>query len=207
VCRNYTPKQLRSKAGRWKRAEAMERLMEAEVVPDMVRPTLPGPVLLGDGRARLMSWGFRRVIGGQGVQAIVNARSEKIREWPWLDAWTAGRRCLVPVGAWFEFTGEKGAKRPMEFRSPDGGWLWAAGLWEASPNHGECYTMLMTEPNGFMLPFYDRMPALLAEGEAEAYLDGAAVELRPATVALEAVTPAVHPITGKPVPPEQPRLF
>lgn len=181
--------------------------METTPGPEIIRPTLAGPVLLADGTARMMSWGFRRMMGGQGVVPVVNARTDNLRDGMWEPAMREGRKCLIPIGAWFEFRGEVGAKEPMEFRAPDGGWLWAAGMWEKSPKFGECYTMLMTEPNGFMKRFYDRMPALLTEQQGLAFLGGERIEFQPAAIPLEMVIPTFHPITRRRVPPPQPDLF
>ncbi len=205
MCKTYTVKQQLSKFGRW--ATPVEDLLDETPPPEIIRPTLLGPVLLADGTARMMSWGFRRMLGGQGLTAINNARTEKLLDWPWERAMREGRKCLLPISAWFDFRGPANRKEPMEFRSPSGGWLWAAGLWENSPTFGECYTMLMTDPNAFMAGYYDRMPALLTEEEGLAFLGGERMEFRPALIPLEMVTPAFHPITGKSVPPPQRDLF
>jgi putative SOS response-associated peptidase YedK len=136
-----------------------------------IRKTDPAPVLRRVGAsgsqetfAGLMRWGFERDFN----PAVNNARLDKL-EGPWAPAWREKRRCLIPLSAWYEWHGPSGSKQTFAFESPDGAWLWAAGLWEegkSSPSFS-----MITRPAAPDLAFvHDRMPALLSVADFEAFL-------------------------------------
>ncbi len=132
-----------------------------------VRKTDAAPVLRGCGgtpEAAVLRWGFVRPYHA----AVNNARLEKL-DGPWAPAWWERRRCLVPMSAWYEWHGPAGSKQTFAFESPDGAWLWAAGLWEEGKS-GSAFSMI-TRPAAPGLAFvHDRMPALLDPAQFERYL-------------------------------------
>ena len=76
-----------------------------------VYPGYPG-LVVAEGRARAMNWGFPLVLKGKQGQPlkpkpVTNAREDKLLTAFWRDSFAA-RRCLVPVSAWAEAEGEKG---------------------------------------------------------------------------------------------------
>ena len=193
MCETYAIETTRLPIGRW--AEAVEKLV-AKVKPGLIHSTLTGPVLLSDFSAEMMSWGFRRMVFGV-MTPFNNTPVGRLHDFPWEEATRLGRRCIIPLSAWYEFTGLFGSQRPREFRAADGGWLWAAGLWEFSERFGNCYSMLMTAPNDFMRPYYDTMPAILREEQALAWLRDGLPEIPPTDLPLDAWETDVHPITGR----------
>lgn len=113
---------------------------------------------------------------------------------------TKGRRCLVPLDGFFEFSGEKGAKQPWYIKPRDDGMMAFAGLWEswAGPTDKSSdddtrtypllsFTVATTEPNAVVAPIHNRMPVLLTDPDQfAAWLDPKAEA--PALLAL--LTPA-----------------
>ncbi len=132
-----------------------------------IRKTDPGLVLLSETEHTTMRWGFLRAFN----PAINNARSDKLATGMWQAAWSQGRRCIIPVAGYYEWTGPKGQKQTHHFSAlqPDR-WLWAAGIWEEHPEAGPCYSMITTCPSPKTGPYHDRMPALLPEDRLAHYL-------------------------------------
>lgn len=102
---------------------------------------------------------------------MTNARAETIlAKAAFREPLRRGRRCLVPVDGFFEFTGPKGAKQPHYFVPRDGGVLAFAGLWDRwrGPRDAPLsepmlsYTIATTSANALMAPVHDRMPVLLS---------------------------------------------
>ena len=156
----------------------------------LIRPTIPAPVILPDGSLREMSWGFRRqfaakVKGRKAVtRTIVNSREDKLDGRTWKKAFTE-RRCLIPAASFYEWVERDGRKFPLRFEDAKGEWLWLAGIWEESKEHGECFSIITTEPNAVMEPVHDRMPAVLTQAQIPPYLEGELQEFGPSAVALE----------------------
>lgn len=156
----------------------------------IIRPTIPAPVIIADGSLRTMHWGFRRsfasaVKGKKPVwRTIVNSREDKLGGRTWKKVF-AERRCLVPAASFYEWVEIAGRKVPLRFKGPGGEWLWIAGIWENNEERGECFSMITTEPNAVLEPVHDRMPAVLANCQITPFLQGELNEFGPSTVALE----------------------
>lgn len=118
----------------------------------------------------IMRWGFHRDFN----PALNNARFDKLKGGMWSAAWKVGRRCIIPVAAFYEWSGPAGAKQTHAFQRPDQNaepdWLWMAGLWEDDAQHGPRYTMITTGAIGPIAEIHDRMPVILAGDEVEAFL-------------------------------------
>lgn len=77
-----------------------------------IDPRKEGLVIKSDGDVVPMHWGYmrrRERKDGKGLKApapTVNAQSEKVANAHsmWYDSWKAGRRCIVPVSAFYEWT-------------------------------------------------------------------------------------------------------
>lgn len=156
----------------------------------IIRPTIPAPVLTADGILRSMKWGFRRafapkVKGNPPVwRTIVNSREDKLAGPTWKKAFIS-RRCLIPAAAFYEWVVVSGTNTPLRFERPGDEWLWIAGIWEESDEHGECFSMITTEPNAVMAAVHDRMPAVLADDQIAPYLNGELHSFGPTSVALK----------------------
>ncbi|MGD9670471.1 MAG: SOS response-associated peptidase [Hyphomicrobiaceae bacterium] len=131
---------------------------------------------------------------------LINARSETAQEKPSFRASMRHRRCLVPTDGFYEWTGERGAKRPHLIRPRGGGLMAMAGIWEhwlgADGSELETMAILTVAANRTMQRIHDRMPAILSPDAFEAWLDcrsGSAVFaaelLRPAPDELLEIVP------------------
>ena len=101
-----------------------------------------------------------------------NARIEEARDKPsFRNVWRRGR-CLIPVGGYYEWRGEKGAKQPYYFQ-PAGteAILWIAGLASRWQGLLTC-TMMTRAANASVEPIHDRMPVILDTDEQSAWLAG-----------------------------------
>lgn len=138
----------------------------------------------------------------------INARAEGIEKRPAFRDAFLHRRCLVPADGFFEWTGPKEHRQPWWFHRPDGGLFWFAGLYESwSPREGareRTFTIITTTPNELVRPIHDRMPVILSEDDADAWLNRNEAEtaklkalLRPAPESLLEAR-AVSPLLNSP---------
>jgi putative SOS response-associated peptidase YedK len=121
-----------------------------------------------------------------GVRCI-NARAETLVSAPAFRQAYRQRRCLVPVNAFFEWSGEKGQKVKWRITLKDEPLFALAGLWEwwrdpASGSGVETYTIVTTEANPRLAEIHDRMPVIVAPDDYERWLD-------PADAAQDLLTP------------------
>ncbi len=112
---------------------------------------------------------------GKKAAIQINARAEGIDGRPaFREAFKKGR-CLVPADGFFEWTGAKTDRRPLWFHRPDGGLMWFAGLYESwHPEPGvrqRTFTIVTTAANALMAPYHDRMPVILEDDRADAWLN------------------------------------
>jgi len=109
-----------------------------------------------------------------------NARCETIATAPSFRAAVKSRRCLVPMNAFFEWSGPAGHRIKHRI-SPASQELFAlAGLWERwgqGPDVVETYTIITSTPNEALAPIHNRMPVILDEADYDAWLGEARLEL------------------------------
>lgn len=121
-----------------------------------IRPTDPGYIVTGrDGGACLgqMRWGFP---GPRGP--VINFRSDG-RRFP-------SNRCLVPIDAFFEFTGPKAPKSKWRFTAADDTALGVAGL-----IRDDRFSLLTCPPGPDIAPYHDRQIVILPREHWAAWLD------------------------------------
>ena len=164
MCNTYVIRPKRGAQGLAQRVnEATARLAS-----ELVRKSDPGVVMRADGRVKIMRWGFHRDFN----PVINNARSDKLEGGMWKEAFHE-RRCVIPMSLFYEWgPGLAGSKQAHEFRDPEDGYLWVAGIWEENPDLGPCYSMVTTAASPLMSPIHSRMPALLRPEEMQEYLAG-----------------------------------
>ncbi len=106
---------------------------------------------------------------GPGGKPVYNFRSEG-REF------TSGR-CLIVADGFYEFTRPADPKQKRKdkwlFTKRDEAWFCIAGLWRSTPEVGEAFTMLTTEPCEDVAPYHHRQIAVLARGDWARWLDPA----------------------------------
>jgi len=130
-----------------------------------VYPGYPG-LVVAEGQARAMSWGFPLVLKGRQGQPlkpkpVTNAREDKLTTAFWRDSFQS-RRCLIPVSAWAEAEGVKGKMTRTWYTLPGGEPFAVAGLWRPTAEWGHAYTMVMVDGSPQMAQVHDRMPLILA---------------------------------------------
>jgi len=167
----------------------------------LIRRTDPAPVVTAAMELVTMRWGFERPRLG----TINNSREDKLAGPMWSAAYRE-RRCLIPASAFYEWSGPQGRKTTHRFTRPDQGWLWIAGIWEESLEHGPCYSMITTGANAVMAPIHHRMPAVLTDDQLAPYLDGGIATFAPSPETLQ-VEEATNPLVKPKEPPAQMELF
>ncbi|PKB25945.1 putative SOS response-associated peptidase YedK [Novosphingobium kunmingense] len=140
-----------------------------------VYPGYPG-LVVAEGRARAMAWGFPLVLKGRRGQPlkpkpVTNARDDKLATAFWRDSF-ARRRCLVPVSQWAEPRGPTGRMTRSWYALPDREVIAVAGLWRHTPEWGDCYTLVMADASPWMADVHDRMPVILDPEEWHCWTHG-----------------------------------
>ncbi|MEL7189248.1 MAG: SOS response-associated peptidase family protein [Pseudomonadota bacterium] len=141
-----------------------------------VYPGYPG-LVVASGELRQMIWGFPLVMKGKNGQPLKpklvnNARTDKLDSFFWRYSFEE-RRCLIPVSAWAEAQGAKGAKTRTWMSLPDQDLFAVAGVWRESDEFGTCYSMVMTDSAGAQSEHvHSRMPVLLRAEDYEGWLSG-----------------------------------
>ena len=108
--------------------------------------------------------------------SLINARSETAAEKPSFRSAFKRRRCVIPVGWFYEWQRQDGKrKQPWYFRMADGNPVSIAELWEHwQGNDGqviESCSILTTSANELMAPIHDRMPVVLNHEDQATWLN------------------------------------
>jgi len=105
----------------------------------------------------------------------INARSETVEARPAFRDAFRKRRCIVPADGFFEWTGPKTARQPARFHREDSRLVLFAGLYEAwQKEQGvweTTFTILTTAANAVVATYHDRMPVILADRDADDWMD------------------------------------
>jgi len=146
-----------------------------------IAPTQPVAIVRLDHQRRrelaLVRWGLiPSWVKDPGKMSVLhNARAETAAEKPSFRGSLRHRRCLVPADGYYEWTGSSGAKRPHMMRPTAGGPMAFAGLWEhwlgADGSEIETMAILTVAANPTTGRLHDRMPAILAPEQFDAWLD------------------------------------
>jgi putative SOS response-associated peptidase YedK len=146
--------------------------------PEEMYPGTPGVVVTetrGEREMRSMVWGFPirlRTMKPESKPKPVNNIAD-LRKPMW-SGW-AGRpqsRCLIPMSAFCEAEGKKGAMTRTWFSVRDEPVFAWAGLWRVSDEWGPVYSGAMTDCNEAIRPVHDRMPVILHQNEWDQWLRG-----------------------------------
>jgi putative SOS response-associated peptidase YedK len=144
-----------------------------------VYPGYPG-LVTAEREVRVMTWGFPLVLKGKSGQPLKpkpvnNAREDKLGTAFWRASFER-RRCLIPVTAWAEAEGAKGAMTRTWY-SPAGEETFAvAGVWRQTEEWGQAYSMVMVDGCPQMAEVHDRMPVVLARTDWDQWLAGTATD-------------------------------
>jgi putative SOS response-associated peptidase YedK len=118
------------------------------------------------------SWAKDPSVGSR----MINARSETVKEKPAFREAFRSRRCAIPASGFYEWTGDARHRVPHAITVEGRPLVAFAGLWESWKDREgkrlETFTILTTEANRFVSGMHDRMPAILADGDIDAWLTG-----------------------------------
>ena len=107
---------------------------------------------------------------------MINARSESAAQKPAFREALRVRRCAVPASGFYEWTGAPRHRIPHALRVEGEPLVAFAGLWErwldVEGRALETFTILTTAANERVARLHDRMPAILAPREVEAWIAG-----------------------------------
>jgi putative SOS response-associated peptidase YedK len=108
--------------------------------------------------------------------ATINARIESVAEKPTYRTPFRRQRCLIPADGFYEWKQDAGNKIPHHIRMKDGKVFAFAGLWdhwegEGESEHIESCTIIVMPANAVMKPIHERMPAIIAAKDYDAWLD------------------------------------
>jgi putative SOS response-associated peptidase YedK len=117
------------------------------------------------------AWAKDKSIGAK----LINARAEQLAAKPAFRAALKWRRCLVPMRGFYEWQHTPHGRAPHYVHLLNDDVFACAGLWERwqSPE-GEkiaSFTIITTDANALVSRLHDRMPAILAHADQEAWLD------------------------------------
>mgnify|MGYP000703429229 CR=1 FL=1 len=143
-------------------------------------PYVAPPPVVAEGEARVMTWGFPLVLKGKSGQplkpkAVNNAREDKLSTAFWRASFER-RRCLIPVSAWAEAEGAKGAMTRTWYSLAGDEVFAVAGIWRPTEEWGQAYSMVMVGACAQMADVHDRMPVVLARSDWEQWLAGTPAE-------------------------------
>lgn len=157
------------------RSPLMARLPRgaAAVSGGEVRPGNVAPVIAtarnGSRAVFPMRWGF------SGKTLLINAKSETAAVKPtFREAW-AGHRCIVPASWYFEWEhrtapdGKRTVGGKFRIGPGDAAVAWLCGLYRLEEGF-PCYVILTREPGEGIRFIHDRMPLMLPEAEAQAWI-------------------------------------
>lgn len=172
MCNLYRMTKARAEVARWFKATDQAA---GGNFGDEIYPGYPG-LVVAEGALRTMSWGFPLAMKGAKGQPLKprpvnNARTDKLTGPFWRDSF-AKRRCLIPLTAWAEAEGERGAMTRTWLTRPDAELCAAAGVWRMSAEWGAVYSMVMTESCGAAAECHERMPVLLSERDWDRWAAG-----------------------------------
>lgn len=116
------------------------------------------------------------------LPATFNARAETVAEKPMFRSAFRQRRCLVPAGGYYEWSGWGESKQPYFIHLADEAPLTLAGLWEVwrDPVSGEAVrscTVLTTDANSVLRTIHTRMPVVLEPNQFDAWIDRGGADL------------------------------
>jgi len=140
-----------------------------------IAPAQRIPVVTAPGRLEAMTWGIVPAWAGESSKALINARSETIREKRTFKAAFAHRRCLVPADGFYEWRSIEQAGRRPYFISLHGDAPFAmAGIWETGEELPRC-CLITTSANSLVKPIHDRMPVIVRREDWSDWLSPAAL--------------------------------
>ena len=146
-----------------------------------IAPTQPIAVVARDRegvrRFRLMRWGLLPsfVKDPKKFPTLINARAEDVLVKASFRNAMRWRRCLIPADGFYEWTGEKGKRRPFLLRPREPHLIAFAGIYErwrdGKADEIDTVAILTCDSNRTVSALHDRMPVVLPPEHFAAWLD------------------------------------
>jgi putative SOS response-associated peptidase YedK len=165
--------------------EAVQRAiakMNAQVAAEMrewrehTYPKYPAGIIRqanGERECVEMRWGVWPFYQREKPQFITNARSDGLLTKTIWKHSAKKRRCLIPAVAYYEpGLGPPGKRGEVRFAPLGRTWFFIAGLYDQDPDgSGKLgFTMVTAEPNAYAAKYHDRMPVVLSDEDALAWI-------------------------------------
>jgi len=173
MCNLYRMTKNKNEVAAW--FDLVDQIGGANFAED-VYPGYPG-LVVADGALKPMTWGFPLVMKGKKGQPLKpkpvnNARLDKLESFFWRNSFEE-RRCLIPLTAWAEAEGPKGAKTRTWLGLPDTDLFAVAGVWRDSDEFGLAFSMVMTDSAGSTASdVHSRMPVILRPEDYAGWVSG-----------------------------------
>ena len=159
-------------------------------------------------RLDLLRWGLVPFFakGVPGAYSTINARIETIEtSASYRGPWKRGQRCLVPASGFYEWhVNADGSKRPFFIGVADQAVFGFAGLWDRSVAADgtvlESCTIITLPANPLLAEIHNvkqRMPAILARADRDAWLGADPAAARAALSAYPADRMFAHPVSTR----------
>jgi putative SOS response-associated peptidase YedK len=182
VCGKY----ILAQAAKAERALSIQRSRWNYPMSYRVLPTEQVPVAVlasGEREAAMMRWGLIPwwARGVALTATTINATVERVTTAPaYRDAWSRRQRCIFPMGGFYEpHVNADGSRDQYFVRRADDEVLGVAGLWDRTRRDDGSYvfscTLITVPANRLLAEVHNakqRMPAILAADEYEAWLAG-----------------------------------
>lgn len=130
-------------------------------------------------------WGSRF-----GPRFVINLRAESAASR--LRDTDDGGRCIVPADGFYEWHGEKAARRPVWFHAEDGAPLFMAGLVKEAESGPPTFVVLTQPAEPPVAAIHDRMPVIFDAEHARRWLARAPKAVRGSAVELVATPVSQH---------------
>jgi len=143
-----------------------------------IAPTQEVPVVMAaNGKRELaaMRWGLIPPWATEKKPGspMINARAETVHEKPGFRQSFKNKRCLIPADGFIEWVKTGKDKRPQYITLKSGELFAFAGIWSEWKKDGGVlwtFSIITTECNALLQPVHERMPAILAPSDYDAWL-------------------------------------
>ena len=128
----------------------------------------------------LCHWGFIPHWVKEPVLKPINARAETLTGKPYFRDAFKRRRCLVPANGYYEWCAGNGGKQPFFIRMAEEDLFSFAGLWsswQGPDGPVESCVIITTSAKEELADIHDRMPAIIAPDDYDAWLDAGGQDL------------------------------
>lgn len=128
--------------------------------------------------------------GSIGTKLVINAKSETVSEKKMFSRAFKTNRCLIPANGYFEWAkNSEGRKTPYFIHTSNQAIISIAGILFTGESSGELGFLILTQAaNSKLGHIHDRMPVLVGDDFADAWLNASICDPKEANALLETIT-------------------